>query len=142
MVKKIRGKTTTKSTTNKKARLPKLSDDEQVIAYMDRLQHPLKAGVEMVRTIIKDSNSNLSERIKWNAPSYYYKEDLVTFNLRALDTVHLVFHHIAITRIASPLLQGDYKDRRMVYFHDLAEIKAAKKELQRILRELVHAMEK
>lgn len=142
MAKKIPGKSTAKNATIKKARPPKLTDDEQVIAYMDRLQHPMKTDMEMVRSIIKDSHNNLSERIKWNAPSYYYKEDLVTFNPRALDMIHLVFHHIAITKIKSHLLKGDYKDRRMVYFHDVAEIKSEKKELQRIMKELVHAMEK
>jgi hypothetical protein len=35
------------------------------------------------------------------------------------------------------LLQGDYKDRRLVWFHSLKEIMEAKEELQRIVKELV-----
>jgi hypothetical protein len=61
----------------------------------------------------------------------------VTFNPRAEDRVHLVFHHPTIVKIKSPLLEGNYKDRRMVYFADMKEIKENKKELERIMNELV-----
>ncbi len=61
----------------------------------------MKAEIEAVRTIIKNADSKMLERIKWNAPSYYYKEDLVTFNPRATKHVHLVFHHAAIVKIKS-----------------------------------------
>lgn len=120
-----------------KAGARKLPDHEQVMAYMKALKHPLKAEMEAVRNIIRAANGKIAERIKWNAPSYYYKEDMVTFNGWAKDNVHLVFHHPAIEKIASPLLQGNYKGRRMAYFNDMGEVTAAKKELQRILNELI-----
>jgi len=75
----------------------KLSETEQVAAYMEALDHPLKAEVETLRTIIK-STGPLSERIKWNAPSYYHKEDFVTFNLHDKKTIRLIF----IIRPSSP----------------------------------------
>ncbi|MBZ0202473.1 MAG: DUF1801 domain-containing protein [Ignavibacteria bacterium] len=114
-----------------------MTDREKVIEYMTRLKHPLKDEIEAVRKIIKNSNKNISERIKWNAPSYYCSEDMVTFNPRNHKAVHLVFHHGAIVKIKSPLLLGDYKDRRMAYFKDMKEVRANKKELERILNELV-----
>lgn len=104
---------------------------------MDRLSHPLKDEIEAIRKIISGSDKKLSERIKWNAPSYYYKEDIVTFNPRATKHVHLVFHHPFITKIKSSLLEGNHKDRRMMYFKDMKEVKANKKELQRIMKEMV-----
>ena len=73
-----------------------MTDAEKVADYIQRLNHPLKAEIEAVRVIIKQANGKLSEQIKWNAPSYHYKMDLVTFNPRATQHVHLVFHHIAI----------------------------------------------
>ena len=114
-----------------------MTDKEKVSEYMAKLKHPLKDGIEAVRKIIKGSNKSISERIKWNAPSYYYKEDLVTFNHRNQKAIHLVFHHPAIVKIKSPLLLGDYIDRRMTYFKDMKEIKANKKELERIMNALV-----
>lgn len=121
----------------KKQAVPKPTDEQLVKEYMDKLDHPLKAEIEAVRAIIKKANSNISERIKWNAPSYYTTADLVTFNHRDQNRVHLVFHHIAVTEIVSPLLEGDYKDRRMLYLKDMAAVKANSKELGRIINELV-----
>lgn len=107
---------------------------------MNKLEHPLKAEIEAVRTIIKAANTKISERIKWNAPSYYYKEDLVTFNLRATKHVHLVFHHAAIININEQLLEGNYKDRRMVYLHNMDEVNGTKRTLEKIINELVEAI--
>jgi uncharacterized protein YeeX (DUF496 family) len=115
----------------------KISDAEKVSEYMAQLEHPLKKEIEAVRTIIKNANSKIAERIKWAAPSYYYKEDLVTFNPRDQNLVHLVFHHPNIEKINSPILEGNYVSRRMTYLHNMAEIEANKAEIERIMNQLV-----
>lgn len=115
----------------------KPTDEEQVNDWMSKLEHPLKAEIDAVRKIIKDSNKEIHERIKWNAPSYYSTSDIVTFNHRATEHVHLIFHHPTIVKIKSDLLEGDYKDRRMLYLPDMKAVKANKKELQRIINESV-----
>lgn len=118
------------------------TDAVKVEEYMKKLKHPLKAEIEAVRSIIKKSNADISERIKWNAPSYYSKEDMVTFNHRNEKQVHLVFHHPAIVKIKSPLLEGDYKDRRMLYLKEMKAVRKNKKELERIMNELVRLVNK
>ena len=120
----------------------KPSDKEVVTEYMSNLKHPLKEEIEAVRKIIKGSDKRISERIKWNAPSYYYIEDMVTFNHRNQKAVHLVFHHPEIVNIKSILLQGDYKDRRMTYFIDMKEVRSNKNELERIITGLVKKIDK
>lgn len=115
----------------------KSTDEELVNDWMIKLEHPLKAEIDAVRKIIKESNSTINERIKWNAPSYYSSADIVTFNHRATEHVHLIFHHPTIVKINSTLLEGDYKDRRMLYLPDMKAVKANKKELQRIINESV-----
>lgn len=125
----------------KKAKPGKLTDADKVQEYMTGLRHPLKAEMEAVRLIIKNADKRISERIKWKAPSYYYKDDMVTFNGWAATTVHLVFHHPAIVKIKSDLLEGDYKDRRMMYFTDMADVKKKAKELEKIVKELVKLQE-
>ena len=126
-----------------KVKPPKLTDEEQVKEWMHKLDPEMKPAVESVRKIIKAAGPKLSERIKWNAPSYYYYEDIVTFGpARAKDKIILVFHHPSIVKIRSDLLQGDYKDRRLVYLNSDKEIKAAKKELERIIKESVQLIEK
>jgi hypothetical protein len=121
----------------KKTTPPKLTDAQQVDAWVKALKHPFKNELEEIRSIIKSADKEIHERIKWNAPSYYCTQDMVTFGpLRKKDEILLVFHHPHIVKIKSDLLQGDYKDRRLAYFYSMAEIKSAKKELIRIVKEL------
>ncbi len=122
--------------TVKVSKKTKLSDAEIVTSFMDNLDYPLKKEVEELRKIINSVDKNISERIKWNAPSYFTTADFLTFNLRSTEYVLLIFHDIAIVEISSPLLEGDYKDRRMVYFRDSASIKKGKEELKRIIAEM------
>jgi len=121
----------------------KLTEEEQVNEWMNKLDTQMKPAVNAVRKIIKTAGPKLNERIKWNAPSYHYKEDIVTFGpARSKDKIILVFHHPNIVKISSSLLQGDYKDRRLVYFNSLSEIRSGKKELERIINESVKMMDK
>ena len=126
-------------TTKTNAHTPGNSDG--VDAYMQKLEHPLKKEMEEVRTIIKQATVKIKEQVKWNAPSFFYKEDLATFNPRMLNAVHIVFHHANIVKIKSPLLQGDYKDRRMMYLHNREEVLAYQTELEKIIRELVEMID-
>jgi hypothetical protein len=66
---------------------------QEVDRFMSGLNHPLKEEVEQLRTAILDSNDQITEHIKWNAPSFRYAgEDRVTFRLYPEDRVQLVFH--------------------------------------------------
>ena len=111
----------------------------EVNAFMKQLEHPLKNEIEAVRAIIK-ANRKIAERVKWNAPGFFYIDDLATIHVKARQHIHLIFHHPAIVKIKSALLEGDYKDRRMMYFENIKEVKARKKELTRIINELVDLM--
>lgn len=111
----------------------------EVNEFMKQLDHPLKAEIEAVRAIIK-TNRKIAERVKWNAPSFFYTDDLATMHVKSKQHVHLIFHHPAIVKIKSAFLEGDYKDRRMMYFENMPEIKARKKELTRIIKELIELM--
>lgn len=128
---------TAKKETTGKTKAVKKTDAEKVAEFMEALEHPLKREIEAVRGIIKTADSRIGERIKWNAPSYYYREDLVTFQLRATEHVHLVFHHPSIETIASSLLQGEYKGRRMTYFKNMEEVRNGEEELRRVVGKLI-----
>ncbi|MEN9609232.1 MAG: hypothetical protein RLZZ628_46 [Bacteroidota bacterium] len=121
----------------KKNGAPKLSDAEQVNLYMNDLNHTLKAEIQLLRTIIKHSSPKIVERIKWNAPSYYYGQDIVTFGPMKLEKIMLVFHHPFVVAVQSPILTGDYVDRRLVYFQHEADILEQQTEIQRIINEII-----
>jgi uncharacterized protein YdhG (YjbR/CyaY superfamily) len=126
-----------------KIKKAKPTEQEQVNEWMSKLDPEIKPAINAVRKIIKSAGPKLNERIKWNAPSYYYKEDIVTFGpARSKDRIILVFHHPNIVKIKSALLEGDYKNRRLVYFNSLSKIKAGKTELERIIAESIRMMDK
>ena len=116
----------------------KVDNTKQVDEFMVKLDHPLKTEVQMIREIIKGVNRDITEQIKWKAPSFSYKgEYLVTFNLRDQQKIHLVFHNPIIAKVKSKLLEGNYEDRRMAYFADEKDIKAKKPELEKALQDLI-----
>lgn len=116
---------------------------ETVAEYMARLEHPMKAEMDVVREIIQNATDQLAERIKWNAPSFYLKAnpklDLLAFHPRATDCIHLVlvFHNGAMIEDRQGLLEGDYKDRRMVRLHSMADIEARRPVLENVVRQWV-----
>lgn len=116
------------------------NNSEEVNDFMHKLNHPLKAEIQAVREIIKNADARICERVKWNAPSFFYKADMVTFNPRATNHVHLVFHHPEIVNIKSELLEGEYKDRRMTYFRNMEEVTEKKEALKNIIQKLVQQL--
>ncbi len=118
----------------------KPSDAEQVTQYMTALQHPMKAEIETLRSILLGAIPLIAERIKWKAPSYYSgSQDMVTFGppSRRLNEILLVFHHPEVVHIASEMLEGNYIDRRLASFKSMAEVEARRAELERILNTLL-----
>ena len=136
---------TTKKPAAKKAaaKKPALDDTAQVNEFMKNLDHPHKAAMEEVRSIILKANKKLSERIKWKVPSFYYKVDMAAFHPRNLDCVHLVFVFPPGTMVQEGhgLLEGDYKDRRMVKLKDMADVRAKKQVLTHIVNQWVELAE-
>jgi uncharacterized protein YdhG (YjbR/CyaY superfamily) len=113
---------------------------ETVDTFMDKLDHPLKAEVQAVREIIKGVDPRITEQVKWNAPSFSYTDYIATFNLRATQHVHLIFHNPNIASIHSDILEGDYRDRRMTYFADMDDVNAKKAALAYVVGELIKTM--
>lgn len=111
---------------------------EEVDDYMNRLDRPFKGEVQALRDIIKGVNADITEEIKWKAPSFSYRGAyLVTFNLRDPSRIMLVFHNPAIATVRSELLEGDYPDRRLAYITDMNDVKAKEAELADIIKQLV-----
>ena len=115
----------------------------QVDEFMEKLDHPFKAEVQMMREMIKSVNKDITEQIKWNAPSFSYKgESLVTFNLWEKQKIHLVFHNPMISNVKSKLLEGNYEHRRMAYFADKHDIEEKKAALDKVLKDLIKLQKK
>ncbi len=116
----------------KKAKI--LDDPAAVSAYMTALDHPLKAEAAAVRAIIMGVDPQITEGIKWNSPSFYYKGDMVVFNFHAQDTLRIVFPNGIIINDHTGLLEGDYPDRRLAYFRSMDDVTAKKSALESAIR--------
>ncbi|NOU27030.1 MAG: DUF1801 domain-containing protein [Polyangiaceae bacterium] len=115
---------------------------EAVDAFLAQLDHPMKAEIEAVRAIILRASPNVRERIKWNAPSFFFREDIGAFHLRSRTFVHLILvFPEAVTMVDDPILEGDHVRRREVKFRDMADVGAKKRSLQRIIAAWVADME-
>jgi len=119
---------------------PTDKEADQVNAWLDKQEPTVRKEIDAVRKLIKKAAPSLNERIKWNAPSYYTTVDLFTFGPYKNKRILLVFHHPEIVNIKSPLLEGAYKDRRLVYFNNSKEAVKQEKELSRIIQQLTKAV--
>jgi hypothetical protein len=110
-----------------------------VEAYLRDVDHPFKAEMEAVRQIILGASPKIAERIKWNAPSFFYKEDLGAFNPRATEYAHLIllFPDGAGMQDDGKLLEGQHKDRREVRFRGMDEVQAKKPALEKLVKRWV-----
>ncbi|MGX5820262.1 DUF1801 domain-containing protein [Chitinophaga lutea] len=108
--------------------------------------------IQILRRIILDTDPQIAEQVKWNAPAFHYtgdmkpfnpkeyKRDIVVFNLRQKDHLLLVFPTGA--RLQHALLEGDYADgRRMLKIHGPEDAKAKAHALQEIIRQWVDTVE-
>jgi hypothetical protein len=119
------------------AALSPAADGKTVVdAYMRDVDHPFKAEMQAVREIILGASPKISERIKWNAPSFYCGEDLGAFNPRATEYAHLILLFPGGQGMddSSGLLEGNHKDRREAKFHSLDDVKAKKRALEKLVK--------
>lgn len=122
----------------------KLSGPQQVVEFLNNLEHPLKKEIEEVRKIILSTNESISEHIKWNAPSFCFdNEDRVTFNLQGKGFFRLVFHCGAkvkdqagdgtLFEDTTGLLDWVTTDRAMIKITDMSDVESKKEKLAAVV---------
>lgn len=121
----------------------KLSGKDEVDQFIANLDHPYKNEIIRLRSIIINASNKLAERVKWNAPSFYYVKDLAAFNLRAKDYVQIIFVFYDGNMIDDPtLLQGEWKDRREARFYGLNDIESKKVALEKFVVKWIELIDK
>jgi hypothetical protein len=104
-------------------------DVDRMIAALD---HPMKPAVRQLRSAILESNPEITEHVKWKAPSFCFAgEDRVTFRMHPKGLLQLVFHRGAKVRADSAefvflddtgLMEWITTDRAVVTLSDQAEV--------------------
>ena len=117
-----------------------------VETYLEALEHRRKPEVEALRTLILGAVPGLSERIKWNAPSFGMGEDdRITMRLHPGDRLQLILHRGAkaaaddLFRFEDPdrLIVWAAPDRGVVTFRDADDLAAKAAALTAILQRWV-----
>lgn len=136
------GMTVQKKAPPSKKKTAATAEADLVGAWINKQDKKRKEDISVLREVILGSSRKLQERIKWNAPSYYYKEDIVTVGPSRNQRLLLVFHHPAINQVQSPLLEGNFRDRKLAWFDDGAAVARNKKEIKRIINQIIAVIDK
>jgi hypothetical protein len=132
----------------------KPTDQEEVTQHIQKLDASIKDTIEALQQIILSTDREISERIKWNNPSFYYngemkpfdpkeyKREITVFNLHK-NRIMLVFPSGAKINDTSGLLTGDYADgRRIVVFKDLEDVKVKEATLKNVIKKWLMLVDK
>ena len=131
-----------KPATKPKRAKPAADGSADVDAFLVASKHPMTPAVVAMRRQILAVDTRITEQVKWNAPSFRTAADyLCTFNLRPDGALLLIFHNPLIPRVASPILDGDFKDRRIASFSSAADAKAKTPEVRRVVAALLKEMD-
>ena len=120
-----------------------------VDSFLDSLDHPLKPTIERLRLAVLDADDAITEQIKWKAPSFCFEAvDRVTFNLRPVHHIQLIFHrgakaangafHFDASKWAG-LLEMIGEDRGQVILHSPEAALARQEDLIALVREWMRA---
>lgn len=109
------------------------NQSDKVDQLMETIDHPQKESVEYLRAAILAADPQITEQVKWNAPSFCYDGvDRITFQLKA-DDIQLIFHRGAKVKDDATsftfdddtgMMKWRSSDRAIVTFEDLEDVKA------------------
>ena len=120
-----------------------------VDGFLKALKHKRKAEIEVLRAAILSADKGITERVKWNAPSFCIAgDDRVTFRLTPGDRIELIFHRGAKKR--SDTAKFKFKDptgwvrwldpdRGVISLVDAADVKSKRKGLVSLVKAWMRA---
>ena len=118
-----------------------MSKTNKIDEFVGKLQHPLKAEMEEVIKIIRQTSPDLEEDVKWGGPSFDYKEPMATFNPRVKDFVAVIFHKGELITDQSGLLEPGPKGKAYAKFHSMAEVQKHEANLQNVVKDWIKIMD-
>jgi predicted transport protein len=125
---------------------PAARESADALALLAGLEHPHKAGIEALRRCILALSENVTEEVKWNAPSFRIEDHFATFRLHPAKSIQLVLHTGAKVkkdakafRIDDPagLLKWPAADRAVLTFASEAELQNHMADVTHLLRQWI-----
>ncbi|GEP97842.1 DUF1801 domain-containing protein [Chitinophaga cymbidii] len=119
-----------------------MSKTNKIDEFVSKLKHPLKAEIEEVIKIIRETSAKMEEDVKWGGPSFDYKEPMATFNPRVTDFVAVIFHKGELLNDKTGLLEPGPKGKAYAKFHSMEEVKKHRANLQKVIKDWIKLMDK
>ena len=105
-----------------------------VDAWLDAYDNPQRALVAKVREVVLGADPEVTEAIKWQAPTFIYRGNIASFFPKSKKTVTLMFHQGATIADPGHLLEGDGAVSRVARFADDADLEGKRAALAAIIR--------
>jgi len=129
-------------------------DSQKVTEHINSLESVSRETIEFLREIFLNLDSEISEHIKWNSPSFYYngemkefdakkyKRDLAVLNLHR-GKILIVFPTGSKIHIKTGLRGKDYPDgRKIVEIQNLEDAKSKIEVLKEGIKNWIEQIEK
>lgn len=126
-----------------------MSKNTDVSAYMEALEHPLKAEIEALRAIILGADGRIQESVKWNAPSFYIDRHFATFRLHPGGILQVILHTDAKgkgspeeIKVEDPegLLKRAAPDRYVAAFNSMEDVRSKGTAFSSILKQWIEQL--
>lgn len=125
-----------------------MTDHPSVDSFCAALDPVTRDTLDAIRSVVSSSRSGLSERIKWNAPSFAVgEEDRITLGLERKGGVRIVLHRGAKPKALTGFQFADpdglarwlAPDRAILVFHDPAAVEQCADRLRDLCRRWLDA---
>jgi len=123
--------------------------NKEVDNFLDKLNHPLRPTIDLIRSIILNMNCQIIETIKWNSPNYsFLDKDLITIRIQPIKNIQLILHRGAkkkeqpdqrLIDTSFKLLSWKENDRAIVTFGTHDEVTSNSEALKLVLKNWVMA---
>ena len=109
----------------------------QVDEFLSKLDHPLKAEIQAVREIILATDERMTETVKWGGPTFMFKGNMATINVKSKKFVNLFFQTGAQIPDRHGILEGDAAQVRVAHFSDMADVRQKEDALRAVVRDWI-----
>lgn len=118
-----------------------MSKTNKIDEFLGKLSHPLKAEMEAVIKIIRETSDKIKDDVKWGGPSFDYKEPMATFNPRVTDFVAVIFHKGELLNDKTGFLEPGPKGKAYAKFHSMEKVEKYKGDLQKVIKDWIKLMD-
>ena len=135
------------TTSEHSAKASEFNDSAGVTSRIAAMAHPMTHAIEVIRKSILQTDTAITEGVKWNSPSFYCNGWFATVGARKPDRLEIVLHHGAKVRADAKLretmkdpdqlLKWAAPDRAILMVCSDTDLKAFQPKLKKIIKQWV-----